>query len=78
MREFLRTECTDSGPAVESTLTVPSRSRTPSDVPGPTPMRSSDTRVNRNLTLSEFVSSSNIYRNIMCEVWERRKELDAL
>ena len=38
---------------------------------------SSDPRLNRNLTLSEFVSSFNKYRNIMCEVWERRNELDA-
>ena len=38
---------------------------------------SSDPRLNRNLTMSEFVTSFNKYRNIMCEVWERRKELDA-
>ena len=38
---------------------------------------SSDPRLNRNLTLSEFVTAFNKYRNIMCEVWQRRKELDA-
>ena len=38
---------------------------------------SSDTRLNRNLTLSEFICAFNKYRNIMCEVWDRRKELDA-
>ena len=38
---------------------------------------SSDPRLNQNLTLSEFVTAFNKYRNIMCEVWQRRKELDA-
>ena len=38
---------------------------------------SSDPRLNRNLTLAEFIAAFNKYRNIMCEVWDRRKELDA-
>ena len=38
---------------------------------------SSDPRLNRNLTLAEFISAFNKYRNVMCEVWDRRKELDA-
>ena len=38
---------------------------------------SSDPRLNRNLTLAEFISAFNKYRNIMCEVWDRRQELDA-
>ena len=37
---------------------------------------SSDPRLNRNLTLAEFISAFNKYRNVMCEVWDRRKELD--
>ena len=38
---------------------------------------SSDPRLNRNLTLAEFITAFNKYRNIMCEAWDRRKELDA-
>ena len=38
---------------------------------------SSDPGLNRNLTLAEFISPFNKYRNVMCEVWDRRKELDA-
>ena len=38
---------------------------------------SSDSRLNRNLTLPEFICAFNKYRNIMCELWDRRKELDA-
>ena len=38
---------------------------------------SSDPRLNRNLTLPEFICAFNKYRNSMCEVWDRRKELDA-
>ena len=38
---------------------------------------SSDPRLNRNLTLAEFITAFNKYRNIMCEVWDRRQELDA-
>ena len=37
---------------------------------------SSDPRLNRNLTLPEFICAFNKYRNIMCEVWNRRHELD--
>ena len=38
---------------------------------------SSDPRLNRNLTLAEFITAFNKYRNIMCEIWDRRQELDA-
>ena len=38
---------------------------------------SSDPCLNRNLTLAEFIAAFNKYRNIMCEVWDTRKELDA-
>ena len=38
---------------------------------------SSDPRLNCNLTLPEFICGFNRYCNIMCEVWDRRKELDA-
>ncbi|KAK2174366.1 hypothetical protein NP493_807g01038 [Ridgeia piscesae] len=37
----------------------------------------SDPHLNRNLTLAEFISAFNKYRKAMCEVWDRRKELDA-
>ena len=38
---------------------------------------SSDPRLHRNVTLAEFISTFNKYRNVMCEVWDRRRELDA-
>ena len=37
----------------------------------------SDPHLNRNFTLAEFISAFNKYRNAMCEVWDRCKELDA-
>ena len=46
-----------------------------SELNQPRPM-SSDPRLNRNLTLPEFICAFNKYRNIMCEVWNRRHELD--
>ena len=46
-----------------------------SELNQPRPM-SSDPRLNRNLTLPKFICAFNKYRNIMCEVWNRRHELD--
>ena len=47
-----------------------------SELNQPRPM-SSDPRLNRNLTLPKFICAFNKYRNIMCEVWNRRQEIDA-
>ena len=38
---------------------------------------SSDPCLNHNLTLAEFITAFNKYRNIMCEEWDRRQGLDA-
>ena len=37
-----------------------------------------DSRINRNLSIGEFIQAFGIYKNVMCEVFpHRRKELDA-
>ena len=39
--------------------------------------QSLNSRLNRNLTLAEFISAFNKYCNVLCEMWDRRKVLDA-
>ena len=36
-----------------------------------------DARLLRSLTLPEFIKAFNIFRNVMCEKFDRREELDS-